>query len=248
MIRAQIVQIVREEYLDDVADTGSAQEGESVYATSTRQLVRWCGEAEREACRRGDCKLIYDETTSTVCEITLVESQRSYALHSSVLRLEKMLYDSAIVEKTTEEQLDESVTGWRSYSEGAPQAYYVKNRTLYLDRAPSSTEAGGTLTLHVWREPLAVPKENEEPEIPPQYHEQLAHWMVFRAKSRADTATYDLEGASVALGAFESAFGRSIGVRVLDRLLESPGFLQHTLGNAYADIHRAQGSDWRNEW
>lgn len=67
MKRAQIVQIVREEYLDDVADMDSPQDAEKVYSLTTRQLVRWCGEAEREACRRRDCKLIYDETTSAVC-------------------------------------------------------------------------------------------------------------------------------------------------------------------------------------
>lgn len=247
MKQAQIVQIVREEYLDDVADMASSQDAEQVYAATTRQLIRWCGEAEREACRRGDCRLIYDEDTQAVCAITLVAGQRGYMLHDSILRLDRVLYSAVVIEKTTEDALCEFSSGWRAYVAGVPVAYYVKGRTLYLDRAASAAMAGETLSLQVWREPLVVPKENESPEIPSQYHEHLAHWMVYRAKSRMNSETYSAQGAKLALDMFGAAFGRPLKARVLERLLESPGFLQHSVGRSYADHHRSMSSDWMSE-
>jgi hypothetical protein len=242
MNRAQLVKMAREDYLDDVND---AADPEPLYRWSTRFLIRSLGEAERVACRSGSCRLIYDETTDETCTITLVAGTQSYAISPKVTRIERIMYDGDVLERVTPQDLDERVTGWRDYDAGPPGCCYVIGRMLYLDRAPSSSEADDKITLHVWREPLAPPLDNEEPEIPSVYHEDLIHYMVYRAKLKRGEETYDPDGAKMALAQFQSRFGQENSVDVLERRLESPGFLQHHMGStAYADLYRKKMTDW----
>ncbi len=244
MKRAKIVQIAREEWLDDVADVAEDTDAESVYSITTRQLVRWCGQGERVACRSGDARLIYDEDTSATCTITLVEAQRAYPLDERVIRVDRMLYGGADLEKTTASGLDDLRPGWRQYDAGAPGAAYIRGHKLYLDRVPAAAQAGEAIALHVWREPLKEAKENEAPEIPARYHEDLVHWLVYRAKSRADSAMYDSAGAAEARRMFERRFGAEMEAKALEALLESPGHIRHHTGRAYSDDRRSSGSDW----
>lgn len=247
MNRSQLIQSAREETLDDVSDSESTDE--SLYRYSTRSLIRWLGEGERVACRSGSCRLIYDETTVETCKIVMATGTRSYAISPKVLRLDRVLYDgNTLLDRVTAQDLDERVTGWRDYTPGPLACYFVVGRKLVLDRAPSAVENGKVLMLHVWREPLSAPKENEEPEIPKQYHEDLGHYMVYRAKMKGGLPD-DMAVAKLHLDMFRSRFGPENSAAELERKLEGPGSLQHYIGSSvYADNYRRRGSDFTRDW
>lgn len=248
MTLAELLTIAREEFLDDVADM-EGQDDESA-AASNAKLIRWAGEAEREACRHGDCKRIYDEDTAAICTLTLVQDQRSYALDPRILIVESAYYSgtSALLTHSTKEALDRDYAGWRSYDDGEPQRFYIKGKTLYLDREPSADEAGDTLTLSVWREPLRAPKQHEAPEIAAHHHYQLAHWIAYRYFSVPDAVANQPDRASMHLQSFERYFGPPVRGDVLERQLEGPAYVQHDAGRAYMGGWHKSYNDNGNDW
>lgn len=243
MKRSEIIQIAREEYLNDVHDAEGADD--SLFRWPTRQLIRLCGEAEREACRSGACELIPDQTTAALCRITLVTATQDYALDRRVLKVPRVLLDGTPIEHVTEDDLDERRPGWRGWMPGLPLAFFIRAGRLHLDRVPSAAEHGKVLALSVYREPLRDPKEHEEPEIPPAQHADLVHWIVHKALLKRGPDTYDPQGSAQALGLFRAAFGRERGADQLRALLENPPYLSLHLGRAYADHYRRWGGTGR---
>ena len=219
MTREELIAIVREELLDDVSDAVAGTDA-TVLAVSDARIARWLGEGEREACRRMGTLLM--DASSPFCAITLVAGQRDYPLDPRILRMGRVLYGATTLTWTTEAALDRDSYGWRDYAAGAPQAFYLSRRRLFLDRAPSATEAGSELRLIVWREPLAAMLT--DPEIPATYHEALTHWAAYRYFLRPDPHTRDDARAAFYLQAFEQVFGPAKSAEMLEFKLEDPGW------------------------
>lgn len=225
MLRSEIIQVVREDFLDDISD---AQAGTdlTVEAVSDTRLLRWIQEAEREACRRTYNLIRDDENMSHV----LVTGVRWYDIDRSILRISSATLDSTILEHTTEAALDRDVTGWRDYEAGMPSSFYLHRHRLYLDRAPSSSENGLVLALSVWREPMEPGILDEEPEIPSVHHQALAFWGAYRYFLLPDPHIRDDARALYFLKQFEDVFGPARSASLLEFKLEDPGWSDVGMG------------------
>lgn len=238
----ELLAILREEYLDDTVIP---------FRYSDALLQRLLLQAEQEACRRGACELIFDESMT----IPLTAGVMSYVLDSSILKLPRATWTSVsgtlLLEKISEESLDDfERTHWRQQAAGAPSRFYVHGRTLFLDHAPTDDDVAqdSTLTLQVWRGPQATGQTvNDEPEIGVEHHEHLCPWAAFRALQRPDEDTQNLELALINRGLFEQHFGPPIEASTLIDQLASVGYFQPSTGNAYRDHWRHLGRRWVSE-
>jgi hypothetical protein len=170
MTAGDLLTIIRADYLDDDITPPTWR---------TEFLLREIGRAQQQACWRQDLRHILDESFS----ITLIEGHRAYALDALILRIEQITLNNVPLLFTTRADLDARLWGWRSFSAGAPERFYIDGRTLKLDRAPSATEDGAALALHVWRGPLTEPADITVDDDLEWEHdpEQLAHWVCHRA-------------------------------------------------------------------
>ena len=207
--------------LFDELDT---QEGMSPGDISSATLTRYFNEAEIEACKRWN--LISDDSTAEVVQITTADGTRGYDLHPKVLRISRAeYYDSASGYRQVLEQVPyNTIEGnygdvWRTET-GRPTHFAVRHRRLYLYPTP---DAAAVVNMEAWRLPLAtMAKDNDEPEIPAQHHEDLLHWVKYRVRSRREEELGDPLGASFHLREFERVFGPSVSGQVLTNQLENP--------------------------
>lgn len=237
MTFAELRTIVREEYLDDDTEP---------YRHSDAMLLRLLKEAEREACRRGSCELIADDALT----LKLVAGRSAYTLEPEILKLKRVLWTSAsgtvVLEKTSEDALDDFQSGWRQQSSGAPTAYFIHGRTLYLDRAPTADDIvqDATLNLQCWREPLGTDQDaDDEPEINQVHHRALCYWAAHRALLRPDEDTQRQELSVINLKEFDAYFGVRVDASTLEYQLTSVGRVTYS-NTAYKDHWNNQASDW----
>lgn len=237
MTFAEIITFARQTHLDDVVDP---------YLWSAEQLLTYAGEAERQACRRGACELILDEGLV----ISLVAGQVRYALDPATLKIERAIWTDAsgdsLLEKTSERSLDNRDSNWRQDEADKPTRYYVRGRSLYLDRKPTAAaiEQDATLNLQVWREPFQAAALGIEPEVQLQHHEALAHWIAYRAFLLPDYDTRNTEQAALHLALFDQHFGKPLSASDIEYQLASTGFSQPFAAIPYRDIHRTTSSSW----
>jgi hypothetical protein len=152
-----------------------------------------------------------------------------------------------VLEKTNEDALDAFQDGWRRQSAGAPTAYFIHGRTLYLDRAPTADDIAqdATLNLQCWREPFGIDQDaSDEPEINQIHHRALCYWAAHRALLRPDEDNQRKELGALNLQEFDAYFGKRVDASTLEYQLASTGVLQHSIGDAYRDTWRKQGRDW----
>lgn len=213
-----LLDLIREDLLGERMGAGY----EDVAAWSEGFLIREIGNAQRQACYRQDLRHLYDDSTFS---ITLATGVQSYALDHRILRIEEIQFGTAVLEHTTLANLDQYAKGWRSYSAGAPKRFYIRGRTLFLDRAPSATENGQSLNLTVWREPLADPDTGDELEWVDD-PEKLGHWVAFKAFSRRDEDVANPGSAKMHLDLFNQAFGDEVPVRARMEILQYPDVIQ----------------------
>jgi hypothetical protein len=224
MLAEELIQVIREDYLDDVTAPCAGDDEDAPYAFSDATLLRHLAEAERQACRRRDCKHILDATTDEVCALTLVEGKRAYLLDPRVLRIERAVIGHASLVHTTIAALDSGNRNWRRTPNGTPVAFVIEGRYLALDRAPDAALDGETLALTVWREPLEPLEIGAEPEYPGE-HQALVHWACHMAYSRRDEDLYNPAAAAEHLALFERAYGPAVEARVRAELLRVPDSL-----------------------
>lgn len=250
MERSELIRIVREELLDDVDDC--LVEGDEIDRWGDAALLRWSGEAERQACRRGDLRHIYDEDTEALCRITLALGVTTYVLDRRVLRLdEARLADGTVLKHTTRTGLDLLCPTWRTAQAGPPRAFFIQGRRLRLDRPPSAAEDGAVLTLALWREPLVTSGDDLTSatafELP---HEiaPLKHWMAYEAFSKRDEDLRDDSQAAKHLALFERAYGPALEQGVLQHKLETPPVLTVHAGRYYFVDTMADDDDDDGGW
>jgi hypothetical protein len=236
MLASELIQVIREDYLDDVTDPCAGDDEDAPYLFSDATLLRYLTEAQRQACRRRDCRHIFDASDPDVCEIELAEDQRSYALDSRILRIERAIIGT---DATSTELLHSTVSAlnswdstWRRTAAGTPVAFIIEGRNLVLDRPPDAALDGETLHLEVWREPLEDLEADAEPEYPGE-HRALVHWACHQAYSRRDEEIYNPTAAAEHLALFERAYGPAVEARVIAELLRVPDALSLTPAAIY---------------
>lgn len=216
MYRQEFIRALREDYLDDVTD--NPDQSDEDYRWSTGFLTRAIATSEFEACRRAD--LIHDTTTPAVCNITLVAGTCLHALHSKITVLDKVIYDGAEIPKVTEAGLEANYgEDWRDDT-GAPTSFLVLGRKIRLYPIPTATEADDTVSLEVYRLPMA--RFTNTPEIPEEYHMDLCEYAAYLAYRRGDEDTKDMRKAKAFLAEFEARFGDLPDARVREHQLRSP--------------------------
>jgi hypothetical protein len=209
--------ILLEDYLDTTA-------GDAVGELSVSVLNRYINEAEQEACKRWD--IIYDVSTSAVCEITAADGTRAYALHPKTTKIAQAVFTPAagtaarLTQVTYSELIDYAGATWAT---GKPTYFAVRDRKLYLYPVPGTAEDGQTVSLEVWRLPLNdLALDTDTFEVDEQYQPDLLHWAAYRARSRRDEELGDPQGAGFHLGNFERVFGVPVSAQTLTHQLENP--------------------------
>ena len=210
---SDLLEIIRADLLDDTEGGGDG----SAYAWSDDQLVRWIGDAQRQACRRQDLRHLYDDTFT----IRLKDGVPAYELDSCILRLDEVRFGATILTHTTLANLDAYCPTWRDYDDGEPQRFYVRGHKLFLDRSPSSHEDGDSLNLVIWREPLGDPSLHDDLEWLLD-QEKLGHWVAHKAFARRDEDTEDKKRSQEHRELFDLAFGPEVPARVRQELLQYP--------------------------
>jgi hypothetical protein len=171
---------------------------------SDTTLLRYINEAYRRFARRSYC--IWDNITSEVCNVTLVEDQSEYVLHQSVLAVVSAKLSDAVrdIPRTThlvlngsticEPMFDAALIG--SLNPGVPQAF-TTDETLAEDDdgtfsalslrvfpTPDADTDGKILKLRTVRLPVdEITSSNEDmiPEIPLDYHLAMLDWAAYLA-------------------------------------------------------------------
>jgi hypothetical protein len=169
----------------------------------------WLNEAEDEACMRAD--LIEEADDSDFCEITVVPSTTSYALHAKLLRVTYLAHLATDATERTEiairqrNEVDRIRADWRTVEQDPPDLAMVTGQKLRLASVPT---VAGTILLECTRLPLEpMADDADEPEIPALHHRGLIQWALYRAYSKPDTETRDPGRAAGALAIFERLFG-----------------------------------------
>jgi len=179
------------------------------YLWSDADLKRWANEAEQEACLRA--KLLFDASTTAVCQIAIVAATTGYALHAKVHDVEhaRIIDSAGLVTKLKlidRIELERTRPDWR-YETRAPLALIRYDGRIEVDCIP---DAAYTLRLEVHRLPLVdMATDSDTPEIAAIHHRQLVNWMLHRAYAKPDSETRDPGKSSQA----EAAFTRIFGVR-----------------------------------
>lgn len=234
---AELVQELREDYLDDTSD--APDQSDEGYLWSDAFLMRSLAGptgAEYEACRRTD--LIFDKTTAAVTQVTLVDGTATYSLHDKVTRIHRVIYDDTPLTHKAEHEMHEADAQWRTRT-GTPTDYLVEGRSITLHPIPDSDDDGATLYLHVFRLPLT--SFATEPEIPEEWHVHLCKYGAYRAYRRRDPDTQDIAMSDRFLAEFNAVFGPPVSSLVREHQLRSPSSLKMRFDFGYADNQRSVG-------
>lgn len=185
---------------DDETGPASAQ------LWSDEEANLYLNEAHNEAADRA--LLIRDSTTVAVTQIAINTSSTDYALHTSILSVErvKLTSQTSPLPRETTENLDAVYPGWETQT-GTPICFVEDNGRIRL--VPKSSKVD-TLNMIVFRLPLAVMDSDlDEPEIHIRHHYRMLDWALRCAYLKQDSEARDEQKAA----SYEKAFETSFGVR-----------------------------------
>jgi hypothetical protein len=196
--RAEILSAFR----DMVDDTGTPQ------LWKDSEIRRYLDEAHREAAVRA--LLLRDSTTTALTEIAIVAGTARYVLDRRIIKVEsaRLPSQSHPLFLSSSPEMDREMPHWRGLT-AAPRRLVIDHEgaglVATLCGVPVEDE---TMSLVVFRTPLeSMNTDDDEPEIPAQYHLGLLEWMAHLAYKKRDTETYD-EARSLTHGAeFTRIFG-----------------------------------------
>lgn len=168
-------------------------------------------EAIEEACRRKP--LIFDKTTASICNITLVSGTSTYALSGYVDHI-KTAYiidgtDYIYLEITDRDALDADVPTWREAT-GPPKYLIMDEGYIEISPVPGTDTNADTLYLEVNRIPLdteTLVVTNGSPAIAEVHHRYLVFWAAARALDRPDKDYYAPDDSRRLYNEFERYFG-----------------------------------------
>jgi hypothetical protein len=226
MTYGELIMLLRQDYLNDVADAPDIPEEDYLWPTDF--LTRSLFEAERQVCRR-KMDMIYDEETASIVHPTIVANSRTMTLDERVIDVAWMTigtsHERKLV-KTTRERLDQDEPMWRNYTEATyPTKFFIFGRKVYWNYLPDATCSAETCNLGVWRYPLREKDLEEEPEV--SGHRDLIHWVLFECYSKDDGDSHETRSDDKAqkhLALFNQAFGVPIRHDVLEAKKEGPRY------------------------
>ncbi len=184
----------------DVDDAGAT------YLCSDTRFKEFANEAEEQAARRG--RLLLDSSTAAICQLAVTANTEFVDLDKRILfvRRIRVVGQSRPLQKLPLADMDQQGTEWQDET-GEVMGWVPDMETgkIRLYRKPDAAIA---LRLTVVRLPLvAMAADADTPEIKPQYHRALIHWMRYRFYSLQDAETRDEKKAREALAEFEAQFG-----------------------------------------
>ncbi len=209
-----LILIMRQDYLDDA---------EEPYLWSNAALLRYLREAEKQACMRGE--LLFDNTTPSVCEITLTNGVQSYTISPKLTQITNVFWNGQPVTHTTPENLDALLPTWRT-TDGTSILnkalfYVIQGRKISSAPIPNAADALlGALKIEGYRLPIS--DESEEPEIPEEFHHDLIYYALHKAYSKNDSDTKDEVKAKEHLFYFDALYGPEVTSRVRQHQFEQP--------------------------
>lgn len=207
MTWAEIIAIFRER----------AEDTEQPYLWEDETLLRYGGEAERQACMRA--QLLRDSSTSSICTKAVLAGATDVGLSVLVLDVLKATLTGVAqpLKITTADELDDSEPQWEAATATTPTHLVLERNGAGLKgRLWPTPIANVTLNLRVIRLPLVALYDDgdQTPEIPAQCHEQLVDWMLHLAYLKKDAETFDKEASAAAADRFTASFGALPDVNV----------------------------------
>ena len=192
-----------------------AMDSETPYLWSDEFVLSAMNEGEREAAERS--LLIYDESTVAVTQVAVTAGIRTYAASNLIVSIERGTFTGASGKTERLSIYDRAKLGHRSAAlraedeewfgalPGIPTGLIYDGKTLETNLEPSES---GTITLGVYRLPIAPFTESSQPEIAPALHADLVEWALFRAFTIPDADGKNTDLATVHLDLFEQRFGK----------------------------------------
>lgn len=156
-----------------------AHDNTEPYLWGNEEIAYWLREGEKECASRQ--RLIKDNSTPAVCNITVAPGRAVYPVHDAVISITNVgLYsaDSVYIRDLVvmnRGSLDEVRPLWRTDS-GEPRYIVHDDTELLLVPKP---DTGYNLVLDVVRRPIGNP--SREPEIADQHHKYMVHWALYEA-------------------------------------------------------------------
>lgn len=169
---------------------------------SREEVVGYANAAEVDACERAH--LIEDDSTPSVCRITVKAEKAVYTLSPLILKILRARLDSQSQPLKLTDRRGVEGLAWET-GEGTPFALLENEREARLVWIPTADDV---LYLAVKRLPKCeMSGAEDEPEIHPRHHIHLLDGMLARAYQKRDTETYNLEKSNAHEIRFTRAFG-----------------------------------------
>lgn len=178
-------------------------------------LTIYANEAQDEACRRA--RLLRD-SLSPLCTVAYAAGDVAIALDSRIVQVLRAFVDGWPVDVLSEQQMDACTPMWQASQQSAarPLALVAGVTDGHLHLWPVPSQAG-QVKLQVQRLPLKPMRldlaDIDRPEIRPELHPALVHWMIYRAHTRGDTEMFNDSKGALHLAQFEAEFGRKASGR-----------------------------------
>ena len=229
MLLTELILILRNQYLDDVAEP---------YLWTDPELVSYISQAQNEACERAN--LIIDESTPAVCQVPIQVGIVGYSLSDKVLLVKRCSFGTSgdttyPLTQRTRSRLDQTHPGWDNHS-GGPRAYICEDNgeitivpatigTTGTSGTASTTGTSGTAFLQVSRYPINDLSLNSSagsgtaglgityPEIPAQYHIKMLSRAASLAFLKNDSETFNIAKAEKYEAIFDRDFGRPLSAK-----------------------------------
>jgi hypothetical protein len=188
------------------------------YLWSDDELTRHINDAVRQVCIRQ--RSLVETQNTDICQIAVAAGQRLVKLHPSILAV-RFAYPVGYPPNSdcqpkgiTAKRLFRCQPFWdQDTTTTGPMEFWIPDyQTGYLALYPLPS-AAFTLQLGVWRMPLDVEQMETadlqgEPVIAPHWHADLLDWAEYKAFSRPDADTEQLQKAESAAQTFTAKIGR----------------------------------------
>ncbi|MDR0215916.1 MAG: hypothetical protein LBJ15_18235 [Comamonas sp.] len=208
MTLEDLITLYRADTLDQARSTSGGDD--DVFCTD-ELLTIYANEGQDEACRRGQ---LLRDSSSPMCAISFVAGADTVDLDARVIRVLRAFVDGQPVTVISAEDMDRFNPGWQFQDrQDRPQRLVTGMTTGKLHFWPRPA-LDGALRITVQRLPLKPMRNDaDKPEIRPELHTALVHWMKHRAYGREDTDMHNDGKAAVSLAKFEEEFGRKVSGR-----------------------------------
>ncbi len=133
------------------------------------------------------------------CRMTIVDGTADYLMDPRILSIDKdsvrtTLSDVPLVQ-VTRNMLDCTTPGWRTEAESHPYKFLLDYSEGYMTLSPTPDE-NCTLSMTVFRKPLvemSISDVEAFPELPDQFHLELADGICWAGLEKLDTETIDVK-------------------------------------------------------